>query len=234
MIMRSLKFLLVMWLLTFLLVLYPSASSAWFDETHLAIAKVAGYHKWFNAASPDVAKLKMGDKEGHNHFVNNFRGTVVTPEMVLAQVERYNQIDPMGHLYGAIIASVRDYIEAKKKGRYAEYHLAYCAHYIGDLSQPLHSILYDEYNSRNHSKTDGVINDGILDNLEAIKIYPIEIKTEEELAKEIARVANLSMVLGYKMEDEDRILSKEEAYQQISHSASLFKAVLGYVDSKMK
>ena len=77
-----------------MVVLYPFTSSAWFDETHLAIAKVACCEKWFNAAGPDGAKLKMGDKECHNHFVNNPRGTVVTPEMVLAQVERYNQKDP--------------------------------------------------------------------------------------------------------------------------------------------
>jgi hypothetical protein len=147
-------------LLVALAILFPSPSSAWYDETHLAIAKVAGYEKWFNAAGPDVAKLKLWDKEGHNHFVNNPRGTVVTPELVLSQVERYNQKDPVGHLYGAIIASVRDYVEAKKKGRYAEYHLAYCAHYIGDLSQPLHNTLYSDYNKRNHGKTDGVINDG--------------------------------------------------------------------------
>ena len=230
--MRFPKSITVVWLFAFMLASYPSTSSAWFDETHLAIAKVAGYQKWFNAAGPDVAKMKMGDKEGHNHFVNNPRGTVVTPEMILAQVERYNQHDPYGHLYGAIVASVRDYIEAKKRGRYAEYHLAYCAHYIGDLSQPLHNTLYDDYNKRNHTKIDGVINDGILDNLEAIKVYPIEIKTEEELAKEIARIANISMTLGYKIEDEGRILSKEEAYQQISHSTSLFRAVLRYVERR--
>jgi hypothetical protein len=53
-----------MWLLFLPVALYPSSSSAWFDETHLAIAKVAGYQKWFNAAGPDVAKIKMGDKEG--------------------------------------------------------------------------------------------------------------------------------------------------------------------------
>jgi hypothetical protein len=82
--------------------------------------------------------------------------------------------------------------------------MAYCAHYIGDLSQPLHNTLYDDYNRRSHGKTDGVINDGILDNLEAIKVYSIEIKNEEDLVKEIARIANLSMVLGYKLEDEGR------------------------------
>jgi hypothetical protein len=152
--------------------------------------------------------------------------------MVLAQVERYNQKDPVGHLYGAIIASVRDYVEAKKKARYAEYHLAYCAHYIGDLSQPLHSIPYSDYNKKNHTKTDAVINEGILDNLEMIKLYPIEIRSEEDLAKEIARIANLSMALVYKLGDQGRLLSKEEAYQQVSHSASLFRAVLRYVERR--
>jgi hypothetical protein len=224
------KFLLAMCLL-FLVALYPSTSTAWYDETHLAIAKVAGYQKWFNAARPDVAKVKMGDKEGHNHFVNNPRGTMVTPEMILAQTERYNQHDPYGHLYGAIISSVRNYIEVKRKGRYAEYHLTYCTHYIGDLSQPLHNTLYSDYNKRRHGKTDGVIDDGILDTLGAIKIYPIEIKTEAELVEEIARIANLSLARGYKLEDEGRFLSKEEAYQQVSHSASLFKAVLTYVEA---
>jgi hypothetical protein len=50
-----------------------------------------------------------------------------------------------------------------------------------------------------------------------------------DLAREIARIANLSMKLGYKLEDEKRLLTQQEAYQQISHSASLFKAVLKYV-----
>jgi hypothetical protein len=198
----------------------------------LAIAKVAGYEKWFNAAGPDVAKLKLGDKEGHNHFVNNPRGTVVTPEMVLSQVERYNEKDPTGHLYGAIVASVRDYVEAKKKGCYAEYHMAYCAHYIGDLSQPLHNTLYDDYNRKNHGKTDGVINNWIFDNLEAVKGYDIEVKSEGDLAKEIARIANLSMAMGYKQEDEGRPLSRGEEHQRISYSASLFGAVLRYVKGK--
>jgi hypothetical protein len=208
---------------------FVDPSHAWFDETHVAIAKVASYQKWFNAAGADVAKLKLGDKEGHNHFVNNPRSTVVTPEMVLAQIYKYNQHDPSGHLYGAIIASIRDYIEAKKKGRYGEYHLAYASHYIGDLSQPLHHTQYSDYNKRNHSKTDGVVNDEVLDNLDKIKIYPIETKSEQDLAMEIARIANLSLTLGYKLEDEGKLLTKEETYQQLSHSASLMKAVLVYV-----
>ena len=48
--------------------IFVNSSHAWFDETHLAVAKVAGYQKWFNAAGPDVAKIKIGDKESHNHW----------------------------------------------------------------------------------------------------------------------------------------------------------------------
>jgi hypothetical protein len=178
-------------------------------------------------------RTRWATRRGTTNFVINTRGTVVTPEMVLAQVERYNQKNPVGHLYGAIVASVKDYIEAKKRAVTPSTISAYCAHYIGDLSQPLHSILYSDYNKKKHTKTDGVINDGILDNLEAIKVYPIEIKTEEDLSKEIARIANISMTLGYKLESEGRLLSREEAYQQIGNSGSLMKAVLGYVHSKV-
>ena len=89
---------------------------AWFDETHIAVAKVAGYSKWFNACGPDMIKVKMGKREGHNHYVNNPRGTVVTPEMVMAQVEKYDQIDEHGHLYGAIIASVTGLHQGQEEG----------------------------------------------------------------------------------------------------------------------
>ena len=211
------------------LMLLPIPSGAWFDETHAAIAKATGYPKWFNAVGPDMIKEKMGDREGHNHFVNNFRGTEITPEMVLSQAEKYNKIDRHGHLYGAIIASVRDYLKKRETGKYAEYHMAFCAHYVGDLSQPVHHIEHNEFNYTYHKDIDGIVDEGILNNLDKIKIYPITISSEKDLAKEIVRIATLSMALGYKLEDEFRIITKDEAYQQLRHSASLFKAVLEYV-----
>jgi len=76
---------------------------------------------------------------------------------------------------------------------------------------------------------DGIVNDEVLDNLDKIRVYSIEIKTEQDLAGEIARIANLSLVLGYKLEDEGRLLTREETYIQLAHSASLMKAVLGYL-----
>jgi len=214
----------------FFIVSFTGNAYPWHDETHIAIARVTGYEKWFNANGADMAKLKAGDVEKQNHYVNNPRGTIVTPEMVLQQAKNYNDAtDIMGHLYGAIIASVRDYLKAKYEGKYGEYHLAFCAHYVGDLSQPLHNTLYNSYNRKNHGTTDGIINDEILDNVDKIKIYPIKIESEKDLANEIARIANLSQKKGYQIQDEKRLLTKDEAYEQISHSASLFKAILEYV-----
>jgi hypothetical protein len=216
-------------LVFFLLTLSPIRSFAWYDKTHIAIVKVTGYPKWFNACGADMIKVKAPEIETGNHYVNNPPGTVVTPKMVLDQASRYDHPDENGHLYGAIIASLRNYIEAKKEGKYGEYHLAFCSHYVGDLSMPLHNTLFDSFNRAHHAQIDGIINDEVLDNLVKIKIYPITINSEEDLAKETARIANLSIELGYRLERENRLLTKEEAYEQISQSASLFKGILGYV-----
>ena len=207
----------------------PKRALAWHDETHLAIAKVAGYSKWYSAIGADMAKLKAGDIENHNHYVNNPPGTIITPEMVIAQTDKYNQVDEKGHLYGAIIVSVRDYIKDKRKRKYGEYHLGFCAHYIADLSQPLHNTLYNSFNQKHHVKLDGIINEEVLNNLQRIELYPVVIDSEATLAKEVARIANLSLKLGYQIEAEDRLLTEEEAYKQISHSASLLKGILEYV-----
>lgn len=205
-----------------------SASSAlgWFDQTHLAIAKAAGYKKWYNAAAADVSRIKLGKQEGSNHYHNSPKGTVITPKMVMEQARRYDQIDPRGHLYGAIIASYRAYKSAKANGTYAENHMAYLVHYIGDLSMPLHHTPYNDFNKRYHMANDGIIDNDVLDRLGHIKTYPITIRSQRDLAREVARIANLSKRLGHQLEDEDRLMTREEAYRQIGHSASLLKAVL--------
>jgi hypothetical protein len=56
----------------------------------------------------------------------------------------------------------------------------------------------------------------------------MQIRSEEDLVREIARIANLSIKLGYQLEAENRMLSKEEAYGQLVHSASLLRALLEY------
>ncbi len=208
--------------------LWATDAAAWHDETHLAVAKAAGYAKWYNATGADMAIIKAGLIEQHNHYVNNRTGTRVTPAMVIEQVGRYNTIERSGHLYGAILAAVRDYIAVKAEGKYGEYHLGFAAHYLADLSMPLHNIEYDAFNKINHSAIDGIVNDGILDHLERIRIYSVTVTSEQDLAREVARVANLSIRLGEKIRAENRLLTEAEALEQLSHSASILRGVVEY------
>ena len=76
---------------------------------------------------------------------------------------------------------------------------------------------------------DGIVNDEVPDHLARIGVYPIVIHTEDDLVREVARIANLSMKLGYQLEKENRMLTKEEAHVQLWHSASLVKAMLEWV-----
>jgi hypothetical protein len=218
---------------TFLFFLIGSGLAfGWHDKTHLAISKAAGYDCWYNSAGPDITKTKADDKEATNHWFNNIAGVDVTEKMVLDQASRYNNPnDEEGHLYGAIIASLREYTMSKEPDKYAEYHMAFCSHYIGDLSMPLHNIPYGDNkfnNKKRHTDNDGVVEWSALNNIGLIQkyMYKIEIKSEGDLAREIARIANLSRQLACKMEKENRNMEQDEAYMQLSHSASLLKAVL--------
>jgi len=222
-------------LLLLVLIVFSSSAYAWHDKTHIAIAKAAGYQYWFNAAGADITKTKAGDIEEKNHYFNNYENTVITDNMVLDQVKRYNSpSDEEGHLYGAIIAALRDYQKKKSSGKYAEYPMAFAAHYIGDLSQPLHNLPYDHFNKTHHSANDGIVDENILDKIKEIEKNMYEIKLtkvnfEADLAKEIARIANISRQLGIRLKAENRDMTKEEAYVQLGHSASLLKAVLNNI-----
>jgi len=227
---RTLKLFIVI-----ALVAAGSSVQAWHDQTHLAVAKVAGLQSWYNATGPDVAKIKAGNIEAYNHWFNNNAETEVTPRLVLNQIERYNErnrlLDSEGHLYGAIIAALRAYEKDTRAGKYAQYHLAYCAHYIADLSQPLHNIPHDDFNKAYHQASDGIVEATILHEPQKIvqHLYAVTLSKEDfeaDLAREIARIANISRMLGYKLRAENRNMTREEAHVQLGHSASLLRAVL--------
>ncbi len=222
-------------LLLLVLIVFSATSYAWYDKTHIAIAKAAGYQYWYNSAGADITKVKAGEIEEKNHYFNNYENQTVTDKMVLDQVRLYDSpSDREGHLYGVIIAALRDYQKKKASGKYAEYYMAFAVHYIGDLSQPLHNMPYDRFNKAHHSANDGIVDEGILDNIKEIEKNMYEIKlssgnVEEDLAKEIARIANLTRNLGMKLKAESRNMTRGEAFIQLGHSASLLKAVLGAI-----
>jgi len=225
----SYKIFSVLMLLSLLFLTVPAFG--WYDNTHLAVSQAAGYENWYNAAAADVTRTKAEDVEATNHWFNNSEEVYVTDTMVLDQVNRYNDPDGQeGHLYGAIIHSLQDYERVRRSGKYAENHLAFCAHYIGDLSNPLHNAPDDLFNKKHHSKNDGIVEFSVLNNIGYIQrnMYEIQIETERDLAREIARIANISRRLAYKLEKENRDMTQDEAYKQLAHSASLLKAVLAY------
>ncbi|NTU52998.1 MAG: hypothetical protein HGA97_04695 [Chlorobiaceae bacterium] len=208
---------------------------AWHDKTHLVIAEAAGFDLWYSVTAPDVTKSKKEflSVEGPNHYCNNKADCQVTAGMVLEQAERYNKPnDDVGHLYGAIIASVREYFAMKGRGRYARYPLIFCAHYVGDLSMPLHNTCYNEFNTDRHRINDGIIESSVQSNIESIRsmMQPLYIDSEADLAREVAALAESACKLGARMEMEDRDMTTEEAYAQVTRSASLFSAILAWTD----
>lgn len=222
---------------------------AWHDATHMAVMKAAGLDDYaYLAVGPDMAKEKAGDSEGHNHYYNTRRGEKVTAAMVLSQVRDYNKTkDSDGHLYGAIVASITDYVIRESSGKYAIYSLGYAGHYIADLSMPLHNVEYNEFNKVNHAANDGIVEKsgpgdekteekvariaaGIRKRME--KLPPVQLGTDirkfyPELAAGIAAVANHSIALGLAMQDATpprTRMTEEEAYGQLARSAQLLKA----------
>ena len=227
---------------------------AWHDATHMAVVKAAGLDNYvYLAVGADMAKEKAGRIEVQNHYNNTPRGVRVTPEMVLAQVGDYNKSgDTDGHLYGAIIAALNDYILRGSSGKYAMYPLGYAMHYLGDLSMPFHNIAYDDFNKTNHAANDGIIEvtgprnesteakvarlaAGIqksMKDLPDIRLSGDVKDFNKELAIQIAAIANKASALGYSMEDATpprTRLTEEEAYLQLAQSAQLLKAVAAVI-----
>lgn len=215
---------------------------AWHDETHMAIAKAAGYKNWYNCASADLAKEKAGNIEDYNHWYNNKKNVEISPEIVRDQIRKYNNPnDPEGHLYGAIIASLQEYDDVIKNrsDKYAEYNIAFFCHYVGDLTQPFHNMEYDKFNWSHHKINDGIVEDKKLD--EIVKMIKERMTKkvvlrpdyfEEDLIKEIARIANKTRQLGIKLRKDNGIhpekgdMTIKEAYEQLALSADLLKAVI--------
>ena len=210
-------------------------SCAWHDQTHIAVAKAAGYDRWYNAAGADIAKERAGDKERYNHYCDLEDNDTVSVNLPIVQSYLTNNPrDKKGHLYGAIISSIREYRQPTPKTKYKEYSLAYLAHYVGDLSQPLHNYKYDEFNQKHHNTNDGIVEQDFDKLAPIIKKYMVPVhfhreNFERDVSREVARVANLSHSLAMRLRKENRDMTREEAYRQLALSASLLQGILNVI-----
>jgi hypothetical protein len=235
-------------LLLFFLISTPAL--AWHDATHMAVVEAAGLHNLaYLAVGADMAKEKSGGHEDGNHYSNNVKGVVVTPDMVLDQVRDYNcRCSGEGHLYGAIVAALNQFRERRSDSKYARYPLGYAAHYISDLSMPLHNTEYNLFNQTYHSANDGVVEGGDDEPMDAKvsrialqigkrmkELPPLQLppakdgmmKFNQALAKKIAEIANSSIAMGYAMQESNpqrTRMTEDEAYQRLAQSARLLKA----------
>jgi hypothetical protein len=233
-----------------LFTLSSTPCQAWHDATHMAVVEAAGLHNYaYLAVGADMAKEKSGGYEDGNHYRNNVKGVTVTPDMVLDQVRDYNcRCSDEGHLYGAIVAALGQYQDRKSDGKYSRYPLGFAAHYIGDLSQPLHNTEYNLFNKTFHSANDGVV-EGRDDEPVGARVARIArqiekrmkelpplqlpaakegmVKFNQALAKEIAEIANSSIALANAMQEANpqrTRMTEDEAYRRLALSARLLKA----------
>ncbi len=219
------------------LLVLSSPAYSWSDRGHLAVAKAAGYDEWYNAVAADILVVRLGRTERRNHDAAIERQKPITEALVLEQAEKMKNHSNEGRVYGAIIASIEEYERGyRNKDVDRDYYLALAVHYIGDLSAPLHNIAYDGFNAAHHAANDALLDRELKDDSCVVKtgrigekMYEITIAPERwkaDLAKEVARIAVLSRQLGLTLEAENRDMTKEEAYVQAGHSASLLRAIV--------
>lgn len=242
----SIKKLLILIFCLFFLCL--CTLSAWHDATHIAIARAAGLNDLaYLAIGADMAKVKAGALEGPNHYCNLPDGKTMDASKVLAQVQDYNKVDDVdGHLYGAIIGALNEFILSGGDPKYIRYPLGYALHYLGDLSMPLHNVVYNDYNKKHHALNDAAvegpddesfddkvarITKGIRKKMKKMSpiLLPGDIKLfYTALAQKIADIANNAASLGYKMQQKSppqTCMTEDEAYYQLAQSALLIQAI---------
>jgi len=119
------------------------------------------------------------------------------------------------------------------------------AHFVGDLSQPLHNfphgnnpasngVIYGEigeWSRANHHAFDDNLDqylplDADSDKAFETMITVTQINSVDDLKKEIAKIANESIKLANKCYSEKRIVTKQEGLKQIAMSVSLLKGII--------
>ena len=196
---------------------------AWYDATHIAVmqASNAPYSSCL-AIAPDVLSIKL-TSEAANHY-SSINKTQITAKDVLEQTERYNQIDKDGHLYGAIIVSSTHVYDRLVNNVRPDYYYSFLAHYVGDLSQPLHNSPYDAFNRFYHNHIDGLVND--LPNLTKRIIIHMDkqnITNNTDIVNAVVTLANDARAADRKLRQQG--LLHDDALKLLGKSASLLYAI---------
>ena len=215
---------------------------AWSDQAHMAIARAAGLRGFHNACAPDVSRLVMKinrfeQTAGKSHFFNTDR--VITRQDVYDQIlilKHHKNMDK-GYILGAIIETMRCAKATTESNHQDDYSYAILAHYVGDLTQPLHIYPYNEFNKKNHLTADNTLEDkdvvweidGAIRISRELRINDnLRFKNEEEVIDHLVTLANESYELAKDMEKNNRLLTRKEAIERVSKAASFMRAIMIY------
>lgn len=244
----------------FFVVGLSSSVLAWSSKTHMFIAQEAGMADPVSACFPDFSRNEEYNLLVPYHWHDAAPNTIVTPKYIdrfQVSEETYTKPDfprslpmkirvpdPRGVLYWEIVELYKNLKASTTQWEHA-YYLSNIAHYVGDLSQPLHNFPYDsspagdgkvypelgKWNEEHHTEFDNAL-DSILP-LGAKKrkyfrkmMIPITINTIDDLKAEISKVANSAISLADKCYSQKRIISEDEALKQVAMSVSLLKAIM--------
>jgi hypothetical protein len=226
---------------------------AWSCKTHTFIADVAGMKNPEYACIPDAARYDNYNLLGQFHYHNAAPGTKVTAEYIEKfAVEKKEYVpkdkpdskpvsimvpNESGVLYWKIIELYKE-LKATKYSSTYNWDRMSIAHFIGDLSQPLHN-----YPSGDEPASDGRVYSSVgawskashasfderFDKLapRALDIPEIKIDSENDLRKEVSKIANASIDLAnlcYK--EQGRMMKDDEVTSQVVSSIALLRAVL--------
>lgn len=237
----------------------PTTAFSWSPLTHIFIAQRAGVPVPQYATFPDLMRNENYALFAPFHWHNAAPSTKVTPDYIdhfQITVGDYVKLgeehkrpirirvpDPAGVLYWKILTLYQEMKD--KKGFEYDYYLLNIAHYVGDLSQPLHNYPHGDlpasdgkvyehigmWSKKNHRDFDYILDtylplDKTSERLFQSWIAPLRIDSIEDLKREIANIANESIALANRCYREQRMLTKEEALRQIAKSVSLLKAII--------
>jgi len=242
----------------FVSLLLAGNAPAWSCKAHIFIAREAGIPNPHTACWPDLAKKENDALLGPYHWHNAAPDAKIGPAYIDRYQVREDPVapvgdtgsrpmkirvpDPAGVLYWKIVETYRALKNAT--GWEYEYYLSNLAHYVGDLSQPLHNFPYGAdpagdgkpypeqgaWAKRMHQDFDTVLDPSIpLSGDEARKfaamVKPPSIGSDEDLKRAIAEMANKAISLANECYSGKRIISREEALTQAAGSVSLLKAI---------
>jgi hypothetical protein len=256
---------LILFLSAFIIILLPGTSRAWSEIVHTYIAEKAGVKSPEDANIPDLVRDGNYDLYAPRHMHFAAPDARVTPDYIdrfKTQEMRFRlnsgkEItilipDQTGILYHEIVSLYQRMTGVQ--GWAYKYYLFNIAHFIADLSQPLHNYpwgntpagdgrIYPEigaWSRDQHRVFDKFLDpylppDAETEEMINREIRDISINSTDDLKIEISRIANSALELANKCYAEKRMITKEEAIRQIAMSIALLKSIIvhtreGYED----